>query len=181
MLSAGGISSHFLICVGCPDILLQCDESHVDVVEPFLEMPRGRFGGSPVEIAAACAPFASEPGWLRYAERHGKGALCPKLIVKNKQLLLSLADLQSNLSFADSGVKSAMKGLAKDKKWDLSSAQVREMSEVTSRRLRLLCRHAQQARSKKRPPPWVAEIFGDDKKRGELGVQRGRRGGARRG
>jgi hypothetical protein len=105
------------------------------------------------------------PGWFRYAEQDGKGAISPNMLKQFADLWQKLHKLQNNLSFNKTTMTAANKAVMekKQEEWQLTDQQDLEQPKVLANRLRLACRHVSQALGKKTSPQWISMIFGEKK------------------
>jgi hypothetical protein len=122
---------------------------------------RSRFKGSPDDISAALADFATKPGWFKYSEEDGKGALNTKLLQSSRCVFVELHKLTENLSFSQKEMEKAMRTIGENHaaEWTMTSLQLDEQAKVMSKRLRTGCRHIAQAMRKEPQPKWVKAIF----------------------
>jgi hypothetical protein len=131
---------------------------------------RGRYSGEIQSLIDALAPSAISPGWFKYAEKEGKGAMKPRTLKLHADLWQRLQKIQKNLSFNKNTMVAATKAIMENHldEWNLSDTQSLEQPKVLSNRLRLACRHIGQGLVKKPSPAWIGAIFAtkvlDDKK-----------------
>lgn len=122
---------------------------------------RSRFQGCADDIATALTEFATKPGWFKYCEEDGKGALNTKLLQSSRSAFVELHKLTENLSFTQKEMEKAMRDIG-DKhaaEWEMSPVQLDEQAKVMAKRLRTACRHIAQALRKEPQPKWVKAIF----------------------
>ena len=67
---------------------------------------------------------------------------------------------QSNLCFKECDTLAAMTAISKqlNETWKVSEEQREAWAEQMSDRFRAMCRHVQQARSRRRPPAWLESL-----------------------
>lgn len=91
-----------------------------------------------------------------------KGKLDHKSLCEHSKLLMSLFDLQPNLSFVPLVLKSALKEVAMQKAavWKFSDSDAEQFACDVGPRLRAMCRHLSQAMRKPKTPAWVTTVLG---------------------
>ena len=96
--------------------------------------------------------------WLKYP--HEKDAPSdPQRIIKHSALIGRLHDVASNLSFSKTVVEAALSGILQkrleDKTWTMSEAEASNWTVTMAARIRLMCRHTQQAILKNPKTSWL--------------------------
>ena len=96
--------------------------------------------------------------WLKYP--HEKDAPSdPQRIIKHSAFIGRLHDVASNLSFSKTVVETALSGILlkrlEDKTWTMSEADASNWTVTMAARIRLMCRHTQQAILKNPKTSWL--------------------------
>ena len=101
---------------------------------------------------------------------------CPilkKELMQHRDLLISLKQLQDNLSFPTVMMKETLQWLATDRKamWKFSMDDIECWSCEMGARIRTMCRHTTQASSKRNPPIWALKFFDSETKELQSGKE----------
>ena len=93
--------------------------------------------------------------------------------MKHCGLLISLNQLQDNLSFPAVMMKEALQWLATDCKamWKFSMDDIECLSCEMVARIRTMCRHITQAANKRNPPRWALKFFDSETKELQSGTE----------
>lgn len=125
---------------------------------------RQRFSGGERSLAAIIGPCVTSPGWLVYdeCEQLSKARIDAKAILKHKELLANLRDVQANLAFGKNLVQKTFdmilgeKVAAGQEPWCSFDEAARDDWTVTmTRRLRAMCRTCTQGELRN-PSSWWA-------------------------
>jgi hypothetical protein len=87
---------------------------------------------------------------------------CRDMLKEHKVLWARLREVQDNMSFNASVMKAVCKEVAIQKKtaWRFSDDDVANFAEMQSTRLRIMCRHMNEASSKKpKPAKWAVTVM----------------------
>ena len=137
---------------------------------------RNRFDGSNHELQAALSPFVTHCAWLQYPEK-ANDKVRPDILVAHKIMLRVLGQLSANLSFSKKSFESVFQGLREEKQFqEISDPEFGEdWVQTMCRRMRMVCRHAAQARLRKPPPKWVLllDSMGPESQASEMGDSQG--------
>ena len=120
---------------------------------------RPRFNGD--DEALGKALMMATPRDVQYVEDHKKPRNT-KLLIKQRDRLNRLMDLQPSLSFKKSQLERVLLHIAttKQKDWNYNEELCKEFSEVVAARVHSMCRHMAQAMHGKKQPFWVQDVIG---------------------
>ena len=119
--------------------------------------PRALFKGNADVIAAVLDPFVTSIRWLQYGEAKN-ARVNPKVIKTHAIMMIALKHVQSNWSFPQKKVETAMLQLFTAKGFILKEDQKRDWVVTCAKRLRLMCRHCSQAYL--HDVQWATNMFG---------------------
>jgi len=119
--------------------------------------PRAVFKGNADVIVAVLDPFVTSIRWLQYGEVKN-ARVNPKVIKTHAIMMIALKHVQSNWSFPQKKVETAMLQLFTAKGFLLKEDQKRDWVVTCAKRLRLMCRHCSQAYL--HDVQWATNIFG---------------------
>ena len=124
---------------------------------------RNIFRGPTSALVTALDPLVLQTGFIKYHEKITKKTLMQKdLITKQARFLQALHQVFAPLNFRQKQMEAAISTIGKARGGSPAQPSVlSEWSEVTSRRLRCMCRHYTQAQGKARGShcSWVHSIL----------------------
>ena len=131
---------------------------------------RPRFSGTAEQLADAIAPSALSAVWLQYPEDCKTARLNMNVLRRHRRLLQALTRLMASLSFRKRDLEQAM-SIVRERRspnWGIAlrDHEHGDWDATMAKRLRCMCRHLSQARSRRRS--WVQEYEPDFA--GELAV-----------
>ena len=113
---------------------------------------RSRFAGGQDSMVDVLARHFDSPGFMNYGPN-----LDVVAAAKYKALILDLYNLQSNLSFTQQHMKTAMEAVVAEKHWKMKDKDGAFFSKAVAIRIRTLLRHVQQAKIKR--TAWALDVL----------------------